>query len=136
MAVNDLIQLTVDDTNSVVNLGRGMYIEACSTYSNPQWGTCQVYFTDISVSENNSTGRKITISSAKATAHFLFISREFVVYSFDDVFIPFSSFHGIISSNSFQSFQPTTEESLSAKRVLEKALNQKPFRCSYAGACL
>ncbi len=133
--MNDLIQLTVDGTKSTVNLGRGMYIEACSTYSNPQWGTCQVYFTDISVSENNSTGRKITISSAKATAHFLFISREFVVYSFDDVFIPFSSFHGIIPSTS-GSFQPTTEESLSAKRVLERALNQKPFRCSYAGACL
>ncbi len=80
----------------------------------------------------------MTISSAKATAHFRFIRRAFVVYSFDDVFIPNTSFYGTTLSTSgiLQAFQPTSEQTASAKSVLVAALTQEPFMCSLPGMYL
>ncbi len=98
MAMSDIHELNVSDAPSTVNLGPGVFIKDCSTYSSPQRGTCQVYFTDICISENSSTRKKITISSATVTAHFRFIRRAFVVYSFDEVFMSYTSFYGMIQA--------------------------------------
>ncbi len=132
MAVGDSVELTAVCTNRTVNLDRGMVIGNCTTHSNPQWGECQVYFTDISVSPDPSTWRRIRIPSAEGTEYFLFLTNSFVVYGFENVLIRSTNVFGswIANDGSLQQFQPSAEERASSRRLLESSLNQRTFMCS------
>ncbi len=111
-----------------------MVIGNCSTYSNPQWGACQVFFNRISVSSDASTGKKIIrIPLATATGYYVFLTNSFVAFGFENVRMRNTNVLGLMISNNgnIQSFQPTAEDRATANRILATSLNQQAFTCSF-----
>ncbi len=132
--VGDILQLTNLDTNSAINFDRAMSIGNCTTYSNPQWGACQVFFNRISVLSDASTGKRIIgIPLATATGHYVFLTNSFVVFGFENVRMRSTNVVGlmIINNGNVQSFQPTAEDRATANRILGSSLNQQTFMCSF-----
>ncbi len=110
-----------------------MRIGNCTTDSNPQWGSCRVFFIDISVSLDALMGRRIGIALASATWSFLFLTKSFVIFSFENFLIYNKSVYGVMISRNgrHQQFQPSAEERTASKCLLEASLNHKTFMCSF-----
>ncbi len=126
--LSELQQLKLD--GSIVDLGSGTFPEKCTIDKVAHVGFCLIFFRDVKVREDITSGVTINIETVKTKARVFFQPDAFVLHDFEEVFIPYFVFNGVTELNGhLGSFQQTGEQKATAERLLWSGLNQDSLQC-------